>query len=426
MSTLDNILSTDDVAEAVATTSMASASRSMIDQIFDEEMDGNEELQAFKRRHPHPSLSYQARQLARGQITANNTGPNSKDDNRKMPALDTSTSASASTPCQGGDGLLLTSAGVSNAVGTAALTQPSGATVVKNPLRESSERETMYVTDAVVVLPPSIDEEEASIDEEEGTEPEPCRRILLFGGVIFLLMLVFVFGIVFNSQTVPILPTTKPALDFEYRGAITSRCKSDLDDEIGEFKSPEECWKNCALKYPDSLVAIDFDNENECHCQDGCDCMANLDDASVVYALAGMTFPPDCSSSSPNIGTTSSSPTLRLPSLLPTASPSGDRFVVIHSKSTFDDAIKYCNSMGRELAQIYTEEENKKAMEACGDNECWIGLIEIGGNASTPISSQTWEWLNGREVVYTNWDLSEPNNYNGIDERYGSIRKGKW
>jgi len=126
---------------------------------------------------------------------------------------------------------------------------------------------------------------------------------------------------------------------------------------------------------------------------------------------------------------------LRLPSLLPTASPStsigGDHFVAIDScYSTFDDAVKYCNSMGRELAHIYNEEDNEKAAEACGNNACWIGLVEIGGNASTPALSQNWKWLNGQEAVYTNWEEGQPNNLEGIDERNVMInlwnKSGKW
>ena len=50
----------------------------------------------------------------------------------------------------------------------------------------------MYVADATVVLPPSR-------DKEEGTGG--YKKILLFGGFIFLLVVIFVFGIVFNLQT---------------------------------------------------------------------------------------------------------------------------------------------------------------------------------------------------------------------------------
>ena len=55
------LVHTDGVATAA---SVASAPRSMIDHIFDEEMDADEELQAFKRRNPHPSLSYQGMSFA--------------------------------------------------------------------------------------------------------------------------------------------------------------------------------------------------------------------------------------------------------------------------------------------------------------------------------------------------------------------------
>jgi len=138
-------------------------------------------LQAFKRRHPHPSLFYRASHLATGQVAANDTGLNSQNYDHAMPALDTGTSASASTPCHDGDRLLPTTA-----------TSPAPiVTIIHNPLREGTERQTTYVMDAEVVLPLSRDEE----------EPKLCKKILLFGGFIFLLVVVFVFGIVFNLQT---------------------------------------------------------------------------------------------------------------------------------------------------------------------------------------------------------------------------------
>jgi len=226
---------------------------------------------------------------------------------------------------------------------------------------------------------------------------------------------------VLKNMTLPLDCVIPEYLDW---GLISSWCRSYLDDEIGKFESPKECWKSCARKYPDSLVAIDFNEERYCYCQDSCDCMAFLDDESVIYVLKNMTLPLDCSSKyCPNISTNVSSPTLRPPSLLPTASPStsirGDHYVAIHQcESTFDDAIKYCTRIGRE--------ENEEAMEACGNNDCWIGLVEIGGNVYTPKLSQNWKWLNGREVVYTNCDRGEPNNSDDIDQRYGHLLKGKW
>jgi len=119
-------------------------------------------LQAFKKRYPHPSLFYQASHLATGQA-ANDTGLNSQN-------YDHAT-------CQDGDGLLPTTA--------------TSAAPRVTIISEGSERQTMYVTDAEVVLPFSRDEE----------EPKLCKKILLFGGFIFLLVVVFVFGIVFNLQT---------------------------------------------------------------------------------------------------------------------------------------------------------------------------------------------------------------------------------
>ena len=61
-------------------------------------------------------------------------------------------------------------------------------------------------------------------------------------------------------------------------------CSMDDDPEF----DAAACWGLCALKYPDSLVAIDL-NEGSCCCQDKCECMANIEDGNEVYTDASIT-----------------------------------------------------------------------------------------------------------------------------------------
>ena len=85
-------------------------------------------------------------------------------------------------------------------------------------------------------------------------------------------------------------------------------------------------------------------------------------------------------------------------------------------------------SIGAELATINSAAENELARQACGYTSCWIGLEEVGGDASTPRESQTWRWRGGPKLnaTYTNWGIYElgneahqPNNLGGLyDERF--------
>ena len=74
-------------------------------------------------------------------------------------------------------------------------------------------------------------------------------------------------------------------------------CSGGVDDcstDHDPWFDAAACWGLCALKYPDSLVAIDL-NEGSCCCQDKCECMANIEDGNEVYTDASITtLPADC------------------------------------------------------------------------------------------------------------------------------------
>ena len=83
----------------------------------------------------------------------------------------------------------------------------------------------------------------------------------------------------------------------------------------------------------------------------------------------------------------------------------------------YPEAEAFCTEIGATIASIRSAAENELARTACGASMCWLGLEEIGGNARTPKASQTWRWVDGSTATYTNWVGSEPNNYEGNDER---------
>ena len=75
-------------------------------------------------------------------------------------------------------------------------------------------------------------------------------------------------------------------------------CSMDDDPEF----DAAACWGLCALKYPDSLVAIDL-NEGSCCCQDKCECMANIEDGNFVYTDASITtLPANCGDDDDAVG----------------------------------------------------------------------------------------------------------------------------
>ena len=78
---------------------------------------------------------------------------------------------------------------------------------------------------------------------------------------------------------------------------------------------------------------------------------------------------------------------------------SSEYFVGDYSTS-YDDAKNYCADRGASLATIYSSTENELARQACGDSSCWIGLEEVGGDATTVWPTWRWRWPDGSEVTY--------------------------
>jgi len=93
------------------------------------------------------------------------------------------------------------------------------------------------------------------------------------------------------------------------------------------------------------------------------------------------------------------------------------------------NALHYCGGIGGALASIRSEEDNVKARDACGDNVCWIGIWERGGDAGTHAFEQSWvqPWPYNSTVSadsYYNWASGEPDYSEYYDERHAVMNEG--
>jgi len=70
-------------------------------------------------------------------------------------------------------------------------------------------------------------------------------------------------------------------------------CSSDLDYELKGPSNPKECWEACLNKYPD-LVAINYEDDADCFCQDSCSCMEKIDLRTHVLVIPSISKPDKC------------------------------------------------------------------------------------------------------------------------------------
>ena len=81
---------------------------------------------------------------------------------------------------------------------------------------------------------------------------------------------------------------------------------------------------------------------------------------------------------------------------------------------TYHEAQTDCNMQGGFLGSIHSNGLNRFMKELFTQSMVqargmWIGMTYKG-------ASRGWQWEDGSEVSYTNWDGGEPNNWNGRDE----------
>ncbi len=86
------------------------------------------------------------------------------------------------------------------------------------------------------------------------------------------------------------------------------------------------------------------------------------------------------------------------------AAAADNKYKLIDTGLTWNEAESYCESMGGHLAIITTEEEQKiieNLLQGGTKNSYWIGGYKSGNS---------WVWLNGEKFSYTNWAPGQPDN----------------
>jgi len=86
---------------------------------------------------------------------------------------------------------------------------------------------------------------------------------------------------------------------------------------------------------------------------------------------------------------------------------------------TWHQAKVDCEARGGHLVAISSKEENNFIRNLAGSQNIWIGLTD-------EIYEGSWQWVNGGNLTYTNWDSEEPND-SGIGEDYVMMYyNGSW
>jgi hypothetical protein len=113
------------------------------------------------------------------------------------------------------------------------------------------------------------------------------------------------------------------------------------------------------------------------------------------------------------------------------ASRLGNRAYKVYSQNrSWKEAKDLCESFGGRLAVITSEEQNRWVtglMNAVGLAEAWIG-------ATDEVEEGKWVWVDGTPMVYSNWDVGQPNNKGNVEHylliwvgRNGQYKdNGKW
>eukprot|EP00746_Dinoflagellata_sp_MGD_P015680 gnl/MRDRNA2_/MRDRNA2_134945_c0_seq1.p1 gnl/MRDRNA2_/MRDRNA2_134945_c0~~gnl/MRDRNA2_/MRDRNA2_134945_c0_seq1.p1 ORF type:complete len:790 (-),score=115.93 gnl/MRDRNA2_/MRDRNA2_134945_c0_seq1:108-2477(-) len=81
-------------------------------------------------------------------------------------------------------------------------------------------------------------------------------------------------------------------------------------------------------------------------------------------------------------------------------------YLLIHRASTYSEATSRCADHSGSLVRIASAEENEFVRgRVCGSRMCWIGLTKRPGTV-------IWEWQDGPQATYTNWQEHEPSDEN--------------
>ena len=93
----------------------------------------------------------------------------------------------------------------------------------------------------------------------------------------------------------------------------------------------------------------------------------------------------------------------------------------IEEKSSFNDALAYCNEKGGILAEP-TDSSAQSALESLmGNKQWWIGATDTQ-------SEGDFVWMSGAPWSYTHWGDGEPNDYGNGEDCVGlkGSSSGSW
>jgi len=103
-------------------------------------------------------------------------------------------------------------------------------------------------------------------------------------------------------------------------------------------------------------------------------------------------------------------------------SNNGHSYQRFENSLTWLEAKTYCESQGGHLATITSKEENDFIFAQFGGAsiQLWLGGTDEGHEG-------VWTWVNGEPWSYSNWNIGEPNNYQGVNEIYLNMEpNGAW
>jgi len=94
----------------------------------------------------------------------------------------------------------------------------------------------------------------------------------------------------------------------------------------------------------------------------------------------------------------------------------GRFFKLVKVACTWEEARKKCAAAGGRLAIISDEQCSEVVHKLLGNAPAWIGLQRTG---------DVWQWVDGTQLGYSQWQRGEPNNARGI-EHYASVWPDGW
>ncbi|KAI5612589.1 hypothetical protein C0J50_4321, partial [Silurus asotus] len=84
-------------------------------------------------------------------------------------------------------------------------------------------------------------------------------------------------------------------------------------------------------------------------------------------------------------------------------------YVLVSKPLTWESAQKFCRENYVDLATVTTNEENQRLMKVSAGVIVLFGWIGLNKNA---LDSHIWQWSDGESMSFSNWIISQPDNYN--------------